>query len=297
MIPISIDLPDGFLDAEIRNGYEVTSKAKKVWAVELDLLAQLDRVCKKHNLKYFGDCGTLLGAVREHGFIPWDDEIDVVMLREDYDYLVHNCTNEFSHPYFLQSAYSDPGYLRSHAQLRNTMTTAILPNEMGIAHFNQGIFLDIFPLDYLPETMQLIKRKYKKTERYRTLFHMKMYNDYGNTLKKKIKTILLKILFLNDGKLLFHCFENACKEKHGSFLDKVSYYWDLKQYKHIPVSVYSKIQKMLFEFTEIPAPIGFELLLTRYYGSSFMTPVQKKAGHQEHGELIVDPEKSYIEYL
>ena len=56
MIPISIDLPDGFLDAEIRNGYEVTSKAKKVWAVELDLLAQLDRVCKKHNLKYFGDC-------------------------------------------------------------------------------------------------------------------------------------------------------------------------------------------------------------------------------------------------
>ena len=80
-------LPEEFLREEIRCDYLVTEKYKKVWAVEIDLLLELDRVCRKHGLKYFLMYGTLLGAVRHGGFVPWDDDLDVIMLRGDYEKL------------------------------------------------------------------------------------------------------------------------------------------------------------------------------------------------------------------
>ena len=76
-----------FLKEEYRNGYLITEKMKKVWAVELDLLSELDRVCKKYNIKYYAAFGTLLGAIRDKGFIPWDDDIDVWLLRDEYERL------------------------------------------------------------------------------------------------------------------------------------------------------------------------------------------------------------------
>jgi len=78
-------LPDGFLQSEYRDGYFVDATMKRVWAVELDLLEQFQNICKRHSLKYYAIGGTLLGAVRHKGFIPWDDDIDVGMPRADYD--------------------------------------------------------------------------------------------------------------------------------------------------------------------------------------------------------------------
>ena len=107
MVNLRIDLPEGFLDEEVRNGYTVTSKAKRAWAVQIDLLIKLDEVCKKYGLRYFADSGTLLGAARDHGFIPWDDDIDVTMLRADYEKLKEVADKEFEYPYFYQDMYRD----------------------------------------------------------------------------------------------------------------------------------------------------------------------------------------------
>ena len=110
------------------------------------MLNEFKRVCKKYNLKYFAFCGTLLGAVRHKGFIPWDDDIDICMPRADYDLLTKVYFNEFSHPYFMQTPYSDKNYAYSFAKLRN-INTCFASASFIECPMNQGVFIDIFPLD------------------------------------------------------------------------------------------------------------------------------------------------------
>ena len=103
MKSLTLSVPNDFWKEEERCDYKVSKEMKQIWAVELDLLHMFDTVCKKHQLRYFASDGTLLGAIRHHGFIPWDDDIDIAMLREDYDKLCKIGPAEFKHPYFFQS--------------------------------------------------------------------------------------------------------------------------------------------------------------------------------------------------
>ena len=169
MVDLKLKLPEGFLDEETRCGFTVTKKMKEVWAVELDLLAELLRVCNKNNIKIFASGGTMLGAVRHQGFIPWDDDIDMMMFRDDYERLCEIAGSEFQYPYFFQTEYTDPGSLRGHAQLRNSLTTGILESELGKRKFNQGIFLDIFPLDVVTDNEEDFQKQGKNVEKYKKL--------------------------------------------------------------------------------------------------------------------------------
>jgi len=177
MVDLNIELPEGFLDEEVRCGYTVTHEMKKVWAVELDLLNEFMRVCDKYQLKWCAEAGTILGAIRHRGMIPWDDDIDVTMTSEDYEKLCRIAPNEFRHPYFFQTEETDPGSIRGHAQLRNSETTGILKSEIERKlQFNQGIFLDIFPRyaisddDQIYHQQMLLIKKYRnKAKKYRDL--------------------------------------------------------------------------------------------------------------------------------
>ena len=126
---MKLEIADSFYQEEERCGYVVSAHMKKVWAVELDLLYQLQQVCEKYGIKYYGSGGTILGAERHKGMIPWDDDIDIMMLRDQYDLLCAHA-DEFKEPYFLQTFDTDEGYFRGHAQLRNSNTTGVLVEEV-----------------------------------------------------------------------------------------------------------------------------------------------------------------------
>lgn len=138
-------LPESFFLPETICDFYVDDGRKKLWAILIDLLVKFDGVCRRHNLKYWMSFGGLLGIVRHKGFIPWDDDLDVCMPREDYEILI-SLKDEFLYPYYLQIPLVDDGYFCSFAKLRNSNTTAI-SNVLVYQNFNQGCFLDIFPLD------------------------------------------------------------------------------------------------------------------------------------------------------
>ncbi len=298
---ITIKLPPGFLKAEDRGGYIVTEKMKKVWAVELDLLAQLEGLCRQERLRYFASGGTMLGAVRHGGFIPWDDDIDIIMPRKDYDRLLLAAPGYFREPYFLQTEYSDPGSLRPNAQLRNSRTCGILKMDLVPLHgYNQGIFIDIFPLDSIPdgekeaeEHLQKCRQKMRRYVRFENL-----RDNYveipGKSLKHHVREgihwMMTHPLKGIDRDIFFRDFEREVKRFNGTRTRRIG--------TVVPMTYYEKEDlrrriMMDFEFMKIPVAAGYDRILTGQYGD-WRTP---KEGGSVHGDILFDTERSYLEVL
>lgn len=149
---ILLELSDDFFLPEVRNDCYISAERKKIWAVELDLLNKFFSVCNEYDIKAFAISGTLLGAVRHQGFIPWDDDVDICMTRENYNKLEKIADTAFKTPYFFQTARNDKRFFSSTPRLRNSNTTGIVAWNYS-SKYNNGIFLDSFrfPLHHLPE--------------------------------------------------------------------------------------------------------------------------------------------------
>lgn len=283
MVELSIDVPHKFLDEEVRCDYTVSSKAKKIWAVELDLLHQLDTVCKANNLTYFAGAGTLLGAVRHQGFIPWDDDIDIYMLRPDYDKLIKLAT-EFKDPYFLQTAYTDQKVIRTFTKLRNTHTAFV--TDWDVSHgVNQGlgIYIDIFPLDGISENF--FKNRIQKAicHYYRILFSTPQKYNPKSKLHNKIIGLIKRVAFHISRR---HRLRNF--QKFETYLKKYSVagtkMWGNRTLffncpkSRRPIEDWKDIMEAPFEFTTIPIPGNYDAILRQQYGEYMVFPRDKSSG-------------------
>lgn len=114
----------------------------------LDILKMFDKVCREHNLRYCLVGGTLIGAVRHKGFIPWDDDLDVSMPRPDYELLIKNCKEWLPAPYELVCAENDPNYPLPFAKIQDANSTLI---ERKHLYYLGGLYMDIFPYDAWPD--------------------------------------------------------------------------------------------------------------------------------------------------
>ena len=132
------------------NARELTREEfRTMQLLELDMLVEFDRVCRKHNINYCISGGTLLGAVRHKGYIPWDDDADIAMLREDYEKFKLVADEMDLEICYFQDHFTDPEYLWGHGKLRRTGTSFVRAGQEHIKG-KTGVFVDIFPLDDVP---------------------------------------------------------------------------------------------------------------------------------------------------
>ena len=141
-----------FFEAEVREGFYVSDIMKRYWASQLKVLSEIDKVCRRHDIPWFADCGTLLGAVRHGGYIPWDDDLDILMLRHDYRRFFEYAKAELPKEYRILTIQEDEDYYLRTGRVVNgheiSFESSYLKDHFGCP-YNAGI--DIFPLDGLSE--------------------------------------------------------------------------------------------------------------------------------------------------
>lgn len=284
--------------------FQVSEKRQKVWDCELGIIQELERICKKYNLTYFLDAGSLLGAVRHKGFIPWDDDIDLLMPRKDYDKLIEVAGEEIKYPYFLQHITTDPKYPGLHVKIRDSRTTAIIKSWL-FTDVNQGIFIDIFPLEGLPNDKNEADVLYRKASVMGRAIKSFYNFDKILSLNPRIIMMLLKrrriakslITDSDDYVRQYLEFEQMFKDidyDACNFVGPLSFNFANERVFKFPRECFSEAVYVDFENIKLPVPKDYDPVLKAYFGDDYMTP---KLFPSEHGSAYYDTEKSYTHYL
>ncbi|WP_456485642.1 LicD family protein [Hydrogenimonas sp.] len=231
----------------------------------LELLEIFDDICKEEGLVYWLDHGTLLGAVREEGFIPWDDDLDVTMPREDYEKFLQIASHRLPETIFLQTKESGPASPVHYAKLRDRRSTYVDKWEEGRnIHYHQGIFIDIFPLNRIDPARE---KAYAKLLNFAKLFS----NRYVK-MDPVAKYLIRKI--------------NAFHDPKGELLvsggEAMHYVIHISNEKVFPLS------KVKFEGHEYPAPADSSAYLSAIFGEGFMTPPPPEKRLFHSSRIFVD---------
>ncbi len=287
---------------DVRCGFSVSDKRKKIWKVELDLLNQLQQICEKHGLQYYASNGTLLGAVRHNGFIPWDDDLDVMMPRKDYEILVTIASQELREPYVMHVPDSEGIYFRNYARIRNMETTALCHPDFG-RNTCQGIFIDIFPMDCRPDSgfKWVIQRIYIYI--LHTMLMLYVYVDAPaivSNIKTKVKKLAGRIVFLywkgRDGYKELSLLHEKWRKRYNG-VEEADYYVvthnkNVYEYKK---EWFSGYEDYCFEGVKVRVPNGFDKILKKLYGDYMRFPSIQEIGVHHH--IFFDPDRPYTEYV
>ena len=239
--------------------------------IMLEMLVEFDAICKKHNLQYWLDSGTLLGAVRHQGFIPWDDDIDLSMPLEDYNKFQEIAKDELSENIFFQTTQTDGAFKFDYIKLRSNKAKIVEFHEKDRdIEYHQGIFVDIFPMLTLPNTE----------------FHEEFYDG----IFKFIRSVSSVSLHTPDGKD-----HPETREKLLESLEFMHQGWEKENLKIIysgampdvpawfDIDEVFPLKKIKFEGLEFYAPKNPNHYLGSIYSFNFMElpPVDKRTIHAD----------------
>lgn len=284
-----------FYREEVRCGYAVTEKTKKVWAVQLAMLDEVERICRKYGLSYFADSGTLIGTVRDRGYIPWDDDIDLVMLREDYDRFMSVAPRELADGLVLQTVYTEKNYLRGHAQIRDSRTTGFNEEDRK-AGYNCGIFIDLFPLDGMPDGRFAARWwAFQVKTAWTVLYNWYRFDYYEQKTAAGALIHRAGDLLHIPMRRAYRRYEKLCSRYKGKATKRVCDTVFIRQLEKNTWerAWFDRAVYMPFENRMIPVPEGYDGRLKAEYGD-YMKPAQAPT---MHGGLVLEPEIPYEEYF
>lgn len=253
------------------------------------LLEEVDRICKKHHIKYFLFAGTLLGAARHQGFIPWDDDLDVLMFREDYEKFLSVAKQEVSEAFFVQDEFTEhwPMFF---SKLRLNQTTCLEKYHPKDPMVHQGVYIDIFPCDNASDNVWIRKLQFYASK---VVIAKGLYKK-GYETDSIAKKIFIQVCRLLPGTLLFR-FSKLANHKVTSHVH--TFYAGASKFeKNIFAREWFEGKKTLFFHKgEYPVPMKTELVLKKMYGNYDLIPSNEEKKHKVHA-ILVDLEHNYTDY-
>ena len=252
-------------------------KTRDLKIIEKEILEHIDSVFSSNGIEYYLDGGTLLGAIRHKGFIPWDDDIDIIVRRKDFKRAL-SLLREADSRYKILSQYDDENYFYMFAKVVDSNTKLKELEELPIKDL--GVWVDIFPLDNLPSDAAERKRFQKKIYFYRNIISHALRYIKGDmkTIKDKV---FCKISYLYGWKRAKQKIEKMCEK---TSLNSTGYVADIiaapRMDLEIPEEAFSETIFVEFEGKSFPAPKGFDVYLTELYGNYMqLPPVEKRVTH------------------
>ena len=269
---------------------------------QLNILKEFIRVCKENNLRYYLVGGTCLGAVRHKGFIPWDDDIDVAMPREDYDKFI-TLQKEFKDPYFIQTYKTDKNYIYNYAKVRDSSTTYV-ENFFACTQMNHGVWIDVFPLDGMSYE---VKPAITFAKQVKSTWHQ-AFLMYLPSLKRKLrfktlwKDIPLNIVaylffFLNVGHYRNKLVDKkVTKIKYNDAVLVGNFFGTNAKKEAMPKEIFEEGSIGTFEGVEVVLPKDADKYLTLLFNNYMkLPPIEQQVGHHHDKGLSLD--ESYISYM
>lgn len=286
-----MNIPSDYYESEVRDGFYVPSEMKRCWAATIGVLEEIEKICTRHNLQFFADYGTLLGAVRHGGFIPWDDDFDISMKRDDYMRFIKVAQDELPENYVLLSVYNNYEYDNFLTRVVNSGFISLEQDFLEKNHnFPFAVGIDIFPLDYFDynnKENETIKELIDLSQKLISVIdpEIRMINDIDESIRSSvIKFCRLCKMPLQDGKpirqQLYIINDRICTLNDSKSPYLASYYFWAKDGSQVCRKEYfDNVIRLPFEYTEIPAPVGYDAKLISSYGPNYMIPVKAGGMH------------------
>lgn len=279
--------PEEYFKTEVRDGFAVNELMKRTWAAQLEVLNKIIGICEKYGLTYFAECGTLLGAVRHKGYIPWDDDLDIAMKKEDYIRFLEVAEKELPEGYWVANCYMTDGYEYITTRISNIHTTDFSEKTLSEYHgcpFRVGV--DIFPLYYLSRDTHEAEMQKNILQDILGLIHLLENEQMEGNVQVAEELVKLE-------KLTGYRFTTVrpLKTQLWILFDQVSRLFEEEESDSLTVFTrwlrkgYSIEKELLADGMQIPfenlmlnVPRGYDEILKKLYGD-YMVPKRVSAGH------------------
>ena len=244
-------------------------------ALQLGILKHVDLFCREHSIKYFVCGGTMIGAVRHKGYIPWDDDIDIMMLRDDYERFAHEYRNNDTSPYKLHLP-EDEKYNYTFGKIEDTRT---IWKENVTFKYEMGVNIDVFPIDTVPEEEALQKKMYRRLSFFMSLMQLK--NVVPSKHRSVWKNTVLLVAHLLLKPLSMRLLSKKIVDNALQYRNRDSRFcgiavWGYGMREINLRSNWTEVQYLPFENMEVPVPVGFDNYLTCVYGDYMQLPPEEK---------------------